>query len=238
MNDPVRTTGSRRILQSASVQEVLDYRLECCVVSRLYAGAGQGQQGVMDLDSIDAVDAHYRAHIGGEPQYMRFVNAPGTIGVLEWPKGSSRQRVHIYATLGLHALIHGTLAREHGFELFTGVSSGTDAFRLAFAVMANDLVSDGTFVESGHLVTAEDGCIIDGLPFKSWLMLERTDGLIPPLPLENGNHVVFLDATPVFAEEADHLKEHGLDGLFGVWEEGRPRLSDLSRTLPRALERS
>ena len=61
----------------------------------------------MDVDNIDAVDAHYRAHIGGEPQYMRFVDAPGTIGVLEWPKGSSRLRVHIYATLGLHVLIHG-----------------------------------------------------------------------------------------------------------------------------------
>lgn len=192
----------------------------------------------MDLDNIDDVDAHYQAHIGGEPQYMRFVEAPGTIGVLEWPKGSSRLPVHIYATLGLHALIHGALAREHGFELFTGVSSGTDAFRLAFAVMANDLVSEEIFVEHGHLVTPSSARIIEGLPFRSWLMLERTDDFIPPLPLENGNHVVFLDATPVFAEEADYLKVHGLDGLFGLWEEERPRLSDLGRTLPRALERS
>ena len=66
-------------------------------------------------------------------------------------------------------------------------------------------------------------------------MLERTDDFIPPLPLENGNQVVFLDATPVFAEEADFLKVHGLDGLFDLWEEERPRLSDLSRTLPRGL---
>lgn len=189
------------------------------------------------MDNIDAVDAHYRAHIGREPQYMRIVDAPGTIGVLEWPKGSSRLRVHIYATLGLHVLINGALAREHGFELFTGVSSGTDAFRLAFAVMANDLVSEEILVEHGHLVTPSSACIIEGLPFKSWLMLERTDDFIPPLPLENGNHVVFLDATPVFAEEADYLKVHGLDGLFGLWEEERPRLSDLGRTLPRALER-
>lgn len=190
----------------------------------------------MDLGSIDAVDAHYLAHFGGEPHYMRFVDTPGKIGVLEWPKGTSRLRVHMYATLGLHALIHGPLARDHGFELFTGVSSGTDAFRWAFAVMANELVSDGIFVEHGHLVTPGDTRIIDGLPFSSWLMLERTDDLIPPLPLENGNHVVFLDATPVFAEEATYLKVHGLDGLFDLWNEERPRLSDLSRALPRALE--
>ena len=43
----------------------------------------------MDLDSIDAVDAHYLTHFGGEPHYMRFVDTPGTIGVLEWPKGTS-----------------------------------------------------------------------------------------------------------------------------------------------------
>ena len=189
----------------------------------------------MDLDSIDAVDAQYLAHFGGEPHYMRFVDAPGTIGVLEWPKGTSDLPLHIYATLGLHALIHGALAREHGFELFTGVSSGTDAFRSAFAVMANDLVSDGIFVQPGHLVTPSDDRIIDGLPFRSWLMLERTDDFISPLALENGNHVIFLDATPVFAEEANYLKVHGLDGLFDLWEEERPRLSDLSRTLPRAL---
>ena len=190
----------------------------------------------MDLDSMDAVDAHYRAHIGGVPQYRRFVDAPGMIGVLEWPKGTSGLRVHIYATLGLHALLHGALAREHGIELFTGVSSGTDAFRSAFAVMTNDLISDGIFVEHGHLVTPGSARIIEGLPFRSWLMLKRTDDLIPPLPLENGNHVVFLDATPVFAEEADYLKVHGLDRLFRLWEEERPRLSDLNRTLPRALE--
>lgn len=236
MNDPLRTRGPQRIVNATSVQEVLDYRLECCLVGRLSAGAGQGQQKVMDLNSIDAVDAHYLAHFGGEPRYMRFVDSPGTIGVLEWPKGTSDLPVHIYATLGLHALMHGALAKEHGFELFTGVSSGTDAFRSAFAVMANDLVSDGIFVQPGHLVTPSDARILDGLPFRSWLMLERTDDFIPPLPLENGNHVVFLDATPVFAEEANYLKVHGLDGLFALWEQERPRLSDLSRTLSRALE--
>jgi hypothetical protein len=190
----------------------------------------------MDLDGIDAVDAHYQAYFGGEPDYMRFVDKPGMVGVLEWPKGTSRLPVHMYATLGLHALIHGALNREHGFELYTSVSTGNYAFRWAFAVMANDLISDGIFVEPGHLVTPENASIIDGLPFKSWLMLERTVDFIPPLQLETGDHVVFLDATPVFAQEADYLKEHGLEGLFDLWDEERPRLSDLNRRLPPALE--
>ena len=187
------------------------------------------------MDSIDAVEAHFQEYFGGEPQYMRFVDKPGTIGVLEWPKGTSRLGVHMYATVGLHALIHGRLSKEHGFELFAGVSAGTDEFRGAFAMMANDLISDETFVEHGHLVTYADAGIIDGLPFKSWLMLERTDDFIPTLSLENGNHVIFLDAIPVFTEEARHLKEYGLDGLFDLWEEEGPILSDLNRGLPRAF---
>ncbi|MBT2568940.1 suppressor of fused domain protein [Arthrobacter sp. ISL-85] len=61
-------------------------------------------------------------------------------------------------------------------------------------------------------------------------MLERVDDLIPPLELDNGHHVVFLDATPVFPEEARTVKEHGLDALFEVWDEDP--LSDLNRELP------
>ena len=138
----------------------------------------------------------------------------------------------MYATLGLHALIHGPLNHGHGFELYTCVSSGNDAFRIAFARMANDLVSDGTFVEVGHLVTPANERILDGLPFRSWLMLERTDDFIPPLQLDGGHHVVFLDATPVFPEEAQHVKDHGLEGLFDLWDEDPPRLTDMNRKLP------
>lgn len=73
------------------------------------------------MSSVDAVDIHYRTHIGDEPEYYRFVQSHGLIGLLEWPKGTAKLSVHFYATLGLHGLIHGELAPGHGFELFTGV---------------------------------------------------------------------------------------------------------------------
>lgn len=187
------------------------------------------------MGSVKAVDAHYEKHFGGEAEYWKFEDRPDLIGVLEWPRGSSRHSFHIYATLGLHGLIPGPAHHGHGFELYTCVSSGSDAFRATFANMANDLVSDRTFVEVGHLVTPGGERILADLPFRSWLMLERTDDFIPPLQLDHGHHVVFLDATPVFAEEAQHLKDHGLEGLFDVWDEDPPRLSDLNRSLPGPL---
>jgi hypothetical protein len=189
----------------------------------------------VDLGSVKAVDAHYETQFGGEPEYWTFDNRPGTIGVLEWPKGTSRHRLHLYATLGLHALVPAPLNHGHGFELYTCVSAGSETFRAAFAMMANDLISDGIFLEPGHLVTPSNERLLKGLPFRSWLMLERTEDFIPPLQLDNGHHVVFLDATPVFAEEAQRVKEHGLDGLFDLWDEDPPILSDLNRSLPGPL---
>lgn len=66
-------------------------------------------------------------------------------------------------------------------------------------------------------------------------MLERIDEFIPPLQLDNGDHLAFLDATPVFAEEAQHVKNYGLEGLFDLWDLDPPRLSDLNRSLPGPL---
>ncbi|MDP9989256.1 hypothetical protein J2S98_004445 [Arthrobacter oryzae] len=101
--------------------------------------------------------------------------------------------------------------------------------------MANYVTAEQIVLEAGHMVTPAEGRIFDGRAFRSWLMLERVDDFIPPLRLDNGQHVVFLNATPVFPEEAQTVKEHGLDALFEVWDEDPPRLSDLKRELPRPL---
>lgn len=187
------------------------------------------------MGSVKAVDAHYETHFGGEPEYWSFNDHPDMVGVLKWPKGASRKPFHIYATLGLHGLVHGPLNHNHGFELYTCVAAGTDDVRLSFALMANYLIAEQIVVEPGHLVTPAGERIFEGLGFRSWLILERVDDFIPPLRLDNGHHVVFLDATPVFAEEARTVKEHGLDGLFDVWDEDPPRLTDLNRNLPGPL---
>jgi hypothetical protein len=189
------------------------------------------------MDSVDAVDAHYRKCVGGEPEYVRFAQDRGLIGLLEWPKRSSKIGLHIYATFGLHALVHGMPSHGlgHGFEIFAAVDVGTDEFRSALAMMANDLVTDQTVVQPGETVTYENSHIIEGLQFTSWLVLESYDNLIPDLSLSDGGHVVFLYATPIFLEEAQYLRENGLEALFDVWEKDNPRLEDLGRGVPPSL---
>ncbi|MDJ0458494.1 suppressor of fused domain protein [Arthrobacter sp. NQ7] len=187
------------------------------------------------MGSVKAVDAHYGIHFGGEPEYWKFSDHPEMGGVLEWPKGVSLKPFHLYATLGLHGLVHGPLNHNHGFELYTCVAAGTDDVRLSFGLMANYVIAEQIVLEAGHVVTPAEERVLHGRDFRSWLMLERVDDFIPPLRLDNGHHVVFLDATPVFPEEARTVKEHGLDALFEVWDQDPPRLSDLNRELPRPL---
>lgn len=71
------------------------------------------------MDSVVAVDAHYRKWVGGGPKYVRLVQERWLLGLLKWPKGSSKIGLHIYATFGLHALVHGSPSRGlgHGFEI-------------------------------------------------------------------------------------------------------------------------
>ncbi|MEO5314421.1 suppressor of fused domain protein [Pseudarthrobacter sp. CC12] len=189
------------------------------------------------MDSVDAVDAHYRKCVGGEPEYVRFAQDRRLIGLLEWPNESSKIGLHIYATFGLHALVHGNHphGHGHGFEIFAAVDAGTDEFRRAFAMMANDLIMDQTFLRPGETVTYENSRIIEGLQFTSWLMLESYDDLLPDLALNDGGHVVFMYATPIFREEAQYLRENGLEALFDVWEKDNPRLEDLGRGVTPSL---
>ena len=182
------------------------------------------------LSTLDQVDMHYRTHIGDNVEYVRF-QAP-RMGILEWPRDSTRYGVHFYATLALHRLVLPAEESRHRFELFTGVRIGDEAFRLAFAKMANDVISDQMFLEGGHLVTPFDRTSSRHLRFGSWLMIERLDGFLPPLTLGSGDHVTFLDATPVFKEEADLVRMRGTDALFEIWDEFDVRPSDLSRALP------
>jgi hypothetical protein len=79
--------------------------------------------------------------------------------------------------------------------------------------------------------------VIKGRKFTGWVLTERPDDLIPELQLANGRHVVFLDALPVFPEEADYRHGNRSDELFGIWEEAGVKSWDLDRDLPTGIER-
>lgn len=189
------------------------------------------------VDSLDQVDLYYRRHLGNDVQYWRFdPPQPGLVGVLEWPKETSKAKRHLYASLGLHKLIHHHSAAVHqGYELVTGLRSTTDEFRASFTLMINSLIRDQIHLRFGQIISPEAGRITANLSFASWLLIERSDDLLPDLRLKDGDRVTFLNVIPIFKEEADRIRSLGHDALFDIWDTERTAVSDWYRDLPLAL---
>jgi hypothetical protein len=187
------------------------------------------------MSVVEELREHYVAVVGSEPEYHEMRTRSGeSVGVFEWPKGTSRMGVHLYASAG--ATRHGPGARQHAVELFVGVKTGSDAVKEGFANMILSVLKSKTVPQHGVFV-AGSWKVIKGRKFTGWVLTERPDDLIPELQLTNGRHVVFLDALPVFPEEAEYRHGNRSDELFGIWEETGVKSWDLDRDLPAGIER-
>lgn len=184
---------------------------------------------------VEELREHYAAVVGSEPEYHEMRTHSGeSLGVFEWPKGTSRMGVHLYASAG--ATCHGPGARQHAVELFLGVNTGSEAVKEAFANMTLSVLKSNTVPQHGVFV-AGSWKVIKGRKFTGWVLTERPDDLIPELQLTTGRHVVFLDALPVFPEEAQYRHGNRSDELFGIWEETGVESWNLDRDLPAGIER-
>lgn len=67
---------------------------------------------------------------------------------------------------------------------------------------------------------------------------ERADDLLPDLQLKDGRHITFLDALPVFQEEAEFRYGNRADELLGMWGEWEVASWDLDRELHPSLRKS
>ena len=187
------------------------------------------------MSVVEELREHYVAVVGSEPEYHAMRTRSGeSVGVFEWPKGTSRLGVHLYASVG--ATRHGPGAGQHAVELFVGVEPGSEAVKEAFANMVLSVLKSNTVPQHGVFV-AGNWKVIKGRKFTGWVLTERPDDLIPELQLANGRHVVFLDALPVFPEEADYRHGNRSEKLFGIWEEACVKSWDLDRDLPTGIER-
>ncbi|PNH82948.1 MULTISPECIES: suppressor of fused domain protein [unclassified Arthrobacter] len=155
------------------------------------------------------------------------------LGVFEWPAGTSRRGVHFYASAG--ASPYGPDARHHAVELFVGVEAGDEAVLEGFADMALSVLKSGTVPRHGVFV-AGGWKVIKGRDFTGWVLTERPDDLIPQLDLPDGRHVVFLDALPVFWEEAEYRHGNRADDQFEIWEAEEVKSWDLNRKLPAGIK--
>lgn len=179
---------------------------------------------------VEQLREHYTKVVGTEPAYRALRTRDGlALGVFEWPAGSNRMGVHFYASAG--ASQYGPGARHHAVELFVGVEHGDETVLEGFADLALSVLKSGTVPRHGVFV-AGDWTVIKGRDFTGWVLTERPDDLIPQLDLPDGRHVVFLDALPVFWEEAEFRHGNRADDLFDIWEAEEVKSWDLGRALP------
>ncbi|WP_285248847.1 suppressor of fused domain protein [Pseudarthrobacter sp. efr-133-R2A-89] len=182
---------------------------------------------------IEELRQHYTHAIGAEPIFHEMNTRTGRrMGVFEWPAGTTRLGVHLYASAG--AGHYGEAHHGHAVELFTGVKPGGQDVLEAFSTMALNVRDAGTVPQHGVFV-AGDWKIIKGRGFTGWVLTERPDDFMPQLDLP-GVHVVFLDALPVFPEEADYRHGNRSDDLFDIWEAEEVKSWDLNRALPAGIE--
>ena len=182
---------------------------------------------------IDELRQHYTAAIGAEPILHEMNTRDGKrMGVFEWPDGTTRLGVHLYASAG--AGHYGSDHDGHAVELFTGVKPGGPDVLEAFCTMALNVRESGTVPQHGVFV-AGDWKIIRGRKFTGWVLTERPDDFMPQLDFPGG-HVAFLDALPVFPEEAEYRHGNRTDDLFDIWETEEVKSWDLDRELPAGIE--
>jgi hypothetical protein len=183
---------------------------------------------------VDELREHYKRMVDGEPVYHDLHTRSGdSIGVFDWPEGSSRLGVHFYASAG--ASNHGPGARQHAVELFVGVKTGDAAVLEAFADAAMSVRKSNGVPQHGSFISG-DWKVIRGRKFTGWILTERPDDLIPELRLQDGRHVVFLDALPVYPEEAEYRNGNRSEELLGIWEDFRVKSWDLDRELPPGIQ--
>ena len=191
------------------------------------------------MNHLEELEAHYASVVGAEPQFGTMTSVEGnTAGIFHWAPASSRMGVSLYASAGISVPGPAGRGHSHTVEVFTGIKQDSAQVREAFANLITSLVGSPTPHPARHGVfVAGDWEIIDGRKFTGWILTERPDELIPDLQLKDGRHITFLDALPVFPEEADFRHGNRADELLGRWEEWEVESADLDRELHPSLKK-
>ena len=188
---------------------------------------------------LEELEAHYTAAVGAEPEFGTMTSLEGnTVGIFYWPKASSRMGVHFYASAGISVPGPGGRGHSHTVEVFIGIKQDFPQVREAFANLITSMVCSTTPHPARHGVfVAGDWQVIEGRKFTGWVLTERPDELIQDLQLKDGRHITFLDALPVFPEEAEFRHGNRADDLLGMWEEWEVKSADLDRELHPSLKK-
>ena len=176
----------------------------------------------------DLVRDFYVTRWGEPSRTTTFGVADLTVEVFKWNADANPEGVNLYATVGASARPMAGRDQNHRVEFFVGLLPAKDEIASPLAALALYPTREGTPVEHGHTVPAEEP-LWPGTDMRRFLVLRQLGDVIPPLELPDGEHVEFLQAIPIFDSELAYKSEHNSEGLLRLWQESRVSFWDPNR---------
>jgi len=139
------------------------------------------------------------------------------IEIWKWTHDRTNEGVDLYATVGATDQRRRGGEERHRIEIFTGLMPAEDDIARALAMLASFPEREVADLDHGHTATFMEP-LWQGTEMRSFLVLRQLSDIIPVLRLQNGVHVEFLQAIPVFPSEVAFKKAHGADALLQHWE--------------------
>jgi hypothetical protein len=166
----------------------------------------------------------------GKPSRMaRFEVEEFSVEVLKWDPKANPENVALYVTVGASALPLPGLPPEHRIEFFTGLLPARDEVAGALAALSLYPAREGVRLGHGHTVPSS-GPLWKGSAMSSFLITRPRSDLLPPIETEDGLHIEFLQAIPIFESERAYKKEHGVAALMECFSEAHTPFWDPQRS--------
>jgi len=140
------------------------------------------------------------------------------VDVLKWTADATGEGVTIYVTIGASVRPVKGWDPKHRAELFIGLKPEADGVMQRLAMLAAYPATSGKAIDHGHTVTL-DGPLWPGSQMRTFLILRQIEEILPALVLDDGLHVEFLQAVPIYDSELELKKTHGVPALLQRWRE-------------------
>ena len=160
----------------------------------------------------------YYVRLWGDPSRIAEFSISGVrLEINKWNADVHPEEVAFYITNGLSSYELKGFDRSHRLEIFIGFLPEEDEIAQALASFAISPILDGIEIGPGHTMTFTEP-LWNGTQMQTLIVSEPRVQIVPPLFLDSGVHVEFLQAIPLFPSELKLKKEKGYSFLLNQWE--------------------
>ncbi len=144
------------------------------------------------------------------------------IEIYKWDESTTAEGVALYCTLGASTCPIKDNDPSHRVEFFIGLIPARDTIASAFAALGLYAKREGVVLDHWHTVSA-GAPLWEGSGMRTFLVVRPKLGFMAPLESENGLHVHFLQAIPIFESERVFVSGRGVEALLDRWaQDGVP----------------